>query len=77
MTCEATQNAADQFSQINMWYCSLANFLFSPGFRDMVVKLRGAFQESKTLIAKEAAKLRFFVNRELETELEVAVSFNW
>ncbi|XP_068574974.1 cytosolic phospholipase A2 zeta-like [Cebidichthys violaceus] len=37
-----------------------------------VLKLRGAFQENHTLDAKETAKLRFYINRDLETELGVA-----
>ncbi|XP_076599456.1 cytosolic phospholipase A2 zeta-like [Chaetodon auriga] len=38
---------------------------------EMVVKLTGAFQESKTVNRKDTAKLRFLINRDLETELNV------
>ncbi|XP_078128687.1 cytosolic phospholipase A2 zeta isoform X2 [Sander vitreus] len=42
--------------------------------RDKVLKLRGAYQENHTLNAKETPKLRFYINRDLETELGVAPS---
>lgn len=48
----------------------------SPGTRDKVLKLRGAYQKNQTLNEEEHKKLRFFINRDLETELGVAVSFN-
>ncbi len=41
-----------------------------------MLKLRGAYQENQTLNPKETPKLRFYINRDLETELGVAVSFN-
>ncbi|XP_039639450.1 cytosolic phospholipase A2 zeta [Perca fluviatilis] len=43
--------------------------------RDKVLKLRGAYQENHTLNAKETPKLRFYINRDLETELGVAPSY--
>ena len=42
----------------------------------MALKLRGAFEENHTL-ATAAKKLRFHINRDLESELGVAVSFNY
>ncbi|KAA8584149.1 hypothetical protein FQN60_015357 [Etheostoma spectabile] len=40
--------------------------------RDKVLKLRGAYKENYTLNAEETPKLRFYINRDLETELGVA-----
>ncbi|XP_035519757.1 cytosolic phospholipase A2 zeta-like [Morone saxatilis] len=42
--------------------------------RDKVLKLRGAYREIKMPNAKETPKLRFYINRDLETELGVAPS---
>ncbi|XP_034754738.1 cytosolic phospholipase A2 zeta-like isoform X2 [Etheostoma cragini] len=42
--------------------------------RDKVLKLRGAYKENYTLNAEETPKLRFYINRDLETELGVAPS---
>ncbi|XP_070771970.1 cytosolic phospholipase A2 zeta-like isoform X2 [Enoplosus armatus] len=42
--------------------------------RDKVLKLRGAYQENQTLNPEEHQKLRFYINRDLETELGVAPS---
>ncbi|XP_034408494.1 cytosolic phospholipase A2 zeta-like isoform X2 [Cyclopterus lumpus] len=39
-----------------------------------VLKLRGAFCENITIIEQETPKLRFYINRELETELGVVPS---
>lgn len=44
------------------------------GIRDKVLKLRGAYKENQTIDAKKSPKLRFYINRDLETELGVAVS---
>ncbi|KAM9848230.1 cytosolic phospholipase A2 beta isoform 2-T2 [Aulostomus maculatus] len=41
-----------------------------------VLKLRGAFQENHILHAKEDSRLRFHINRDLETEMGVATSDN-
>lgn len=50
--------------------------MFSPGIKDKMLKLRGAYQENHILNAKETPKLRFYINRDLETELVVAVSLS-
>lgn len=47
-------------------------YIFLPGTRNKVLKLRGAFQENQTL---ETSKLRYYINRDLETELGVVVRF--
>ncbi|XP_061694069.1 cytosolic phospholipase A2 zeta-like [Syngnathoides biaculeatus] len=39
-----------------------------------VMTLRGAFPENQTLLAQEITKLRFYINRDLETELGVSSS---
>lgn len=53
---------------------SWVNILFSIDFRGKVMKLQGACPESQALLAQESTKLRFFVNRDLETEIGISVS---
>lgn len=42
------------------------------GTRDKVLRLRGAYEENQTL---ETSRLRYYINKDLETELGVTVSF--
>lgn len=43
---------------------------------DQVLMFKGACQEKKVLDPKENPTLRFYINRDLETKITVAVSFN-
>lgn len=49
--------------------------LFS-GFKDKVLKLRGACEANQTLDVQDTKKVRFYINKDLETELVVVVSFD-
>ncbi|XP_068424303.1 cytosolic phospholipase A2 beta-like isoform X2 [Clinocottus analis] len=42
---------------------------------DKVLTLRGAYHENHTINAKDSPKLRFYVNRDLETELGLAETY--
>ncbi|KAI3363356.1 hypothetical protein L3Q82_011567, partial [Scortum barcoo] len=47
---------------------------FLPGIREKVLRLRGAYEEDQKLLEKKPPKLRYYINRDLETELGVAPS---
>ncbi|XP_070833985.1 cytosolic phospholipase A2 delta [Chaetodon trifascialis] len=69
--CEYLSNGvlvAAPFSAVDI---DVDKLLSNKSITEMVVELRGAFQESQTVNAKDTAKLRFFINRDLETELNV------
>ncbi|XP_077352328.1 cytosolic phospholipase A2 beta [Festucalex cinctus] len=72
--CEYLSNGillAAPFSVLDINVDKLLNKSDSLG---KVMKLRGACPENQTLVAKEATKLRFYINRDLETELGVSSS---
>ncbi|XP_077438095.1 cytosolic phospholipase A2 beta [Vanacampus margaritifer] len=50
------------------------SYLLSIDYLGKVMKLRGACPDNQTIVAKEINKLRFYINRDLETELGVSSS---
>ncbi|KAM3606464.1 uncharacterized protein V6R79_017023 [Siganus canaliculatus] len=73
-TCDYVTNGvllAGPFSALDIHVDKL---LSNDSVRDKVLKLRGAYQENQTLSPQETPKLRFYINRDLETELGVAPS---
>ncbi|XP_051936988.1 cytosolic phospholipase A2 beta isoform X2 [Hippocampus zosterae] len=73
-SCEYLSNGillAAPFSSLDI---NIDKPLNKSDFRDKVMKLRGARPESQALLAKESTKLRFFINRDLETEIGISSS---
>nr|XP_046258518.1 cytosolic phospholipase A2 beta [Scatophagus argus] len=72
--CEYLSNGilmAAPFSAMDIYIDKLMS---NDSIRDKVIQLKGAYQENHILNAMETSKLRFYINRDLETELGVASS---
>ncbi|XP_074501749.1 cytosolic phospholipase A2 zeta [Sebastes fasciatus] len=67
--CEYLSNGVIVAAPFSVLDVDVDKLLSYDRIRDKVLKLRGAYQENLTLDAKETPKLRFYINRDLETEL--------
>ncbi|XP_051278850.1 cytosolic phospholipase A2 zeta isoform X2 [Dicentrarchus labrax] len=73
-SCEYLTNGILMAAPFSALDIDVDKLLSNERIRDKVLKLRGAYQEIKMPNAKETPKLRFYLNRDLETELGVAPS---
>ncbi|KAM9345083.1 cytosolic phospholipase A2 zeta-like [Symphorus nematophorus] len=71
--CEYLSNGILMAAPFSALDINVDKLLSNERIRDMALNLRGAFQEKQTL-TKAGTKLRFYINRDLETELGVAPS---
>ncbi|XP_068424048.1 cytosolic phospholipase A2 zeta-like [Clinocottus analis] len=72
--CEYLTNGVLLAAPLSVLDINIDNLQRDDCLCDKELTLRGAYDETGTLNAKEPQKLRFYVNRDLETELGVAPS---
>ncbi|XP_019737733.1 cytosolic phospholipase A2 beta isoform X2 [Hippocampus comes] len=73
-SCEYLSNGILLAAPFSVLDINIDKLLNKSDFRGKVMKLRGACPESQALLAKESTKLRFFINRDLETEIGISSS---
>ncbi|XP_061646150.1 cytosolic phospholipase A2 zeta-like [Phyllopteryx taeniolatus] len=73
-SCEYLSNGILMAGPFSVLDISVDNLLNNYDFLGKIIKVHGACPENQSLSAKEITKLRFYVNRDLETELGVASS---
>lgn len=69
--CEYLTNGILLAAPFSVLDINVDKLLSNDRIPDMVLKLKGAYEENQTLNAQKTSKLRFYINRDLETELGV------
>ncbi|XP_061694066.1 cytosolic phospholipase A2 zeta-like isoform X2 [Syngnathoides biaculeatus] len=73
-SCDYLSNGILLAAPFTVLDISVDNLLNNSDFLGKILKLHGAYPENQSFSAKELTKLRFYINRDLETELGVASS---